>query len=447
MPRINPNVPYDPSDRASILRYARGLIGMTVGDIKRIAPREYGMGNKGAIGEIIETGYFGIEPNNEAVPDFEDAELELKCTGLVRNRSGRLEAKERLSLGMIDYMSIVNESFESSILKKCQNMLIVFYEFLPGRPVDEFRIVGCAIKSFSEEDIRVMTEDWLTIQSLVVSGKAEDISSSSTKYLEAATKGPGHNKGLRSQPFSDVKVKPRAYALKKSMVTHVYREYLDIDDPRNRLEGWDETESFEMTVLRRFKPYEGMEVEDILTGLGLEDTVDKGKYALIARRIMGVKGKRVEEFDKSNILMKTLRVKSNGTPKESMSFPYFRIDDIIEGTWDESEFHETLDRQFLFVIFDLKDDGRVIFNTAKFWTMPPEDLAEAQRVWELTRARLIERRMDSLPKSSESRVAHVRPHARNKMDTYTGNDGKKYEKKSFWLNANYLKDVIGRLRK
>ena len=52
------------------------------------------------------------------------------------------------------------------------------------------------------------------------------------------------------------------------------------------------------------------------------------------------------------------------------------------------------------------------------------------------------------PKKTENRISHVRPHARNKDDTYdlpiadklTGLS--KYTKHCFWLNAAYVKNEI-----
>ena len=52
-------------------------------------------------------------------PDFPEAGLELKSSPIKELKSGKKSSKERLVLGMIDYMSITNENFEcSSFIKK-----------------------------------------------------------------------------------------------------------------------------------------------------------------------------------------------------------------------------------------------------------------------------------------------------------------------------------------
>lgn len=57
---------------------------------------------------------FIIQSNNDARPGFDKAGVELKVTPYKINKNGSISAKERLILTMIDYCSVVNESFEES---------------------------------------------------------------------------------------------------------------------------------------------------------------------------------------------------------------------------------------------------------------------------------------------------------------------------------------------
>ena len=43
---------------------------------------------------------------------------------------------------------------------------------------------------------------------------------------------------------------------------------------------------------------------------------------------------------------------------------------------------------------------------------------------------------------SESMVLHVRPHAKDKNDTFPTHYGKDIIKKSFWLNAKFIENFI-----
>ena len=109
-------LPYDPKDRQSIYHYAVDLRGSTLRE-KTGADKIADIGrNKGSFGNAVETYYFMLDLNRDSEADFKEAGLELKTTPLKQNRDGRLAAKERLVIGMIDYMQVVHETFETSHL-------------------------------------------------------------------------------------------------------------------------------------------------------------------------------------------------------------------------------------------------------------------------------------------------------------------------------------------
>ena len=45
--------------------------------------------------------------------------------------------------------------------------------------------------------------------------------------------------------------------------------------------------------------------------------------------------------------------------------------------------------------------------------------------------------------SKDTKVAHVRPHGKNGSDYDVLPNGKKIGKQGFWLNAKYLKKIVG----
>ena len=118
----NPDMlPYDRFNRESIVEYAVELRGYTLREkthAERIADIRI---NKGSFGSAVETYYFKLDSNNKSQADFEEVGLELKTTPLKRSASGRLAAKERLVIGMIDYMHVVSETFETSHLMEKAN--------------------------------------------------------------------------------------------------------------------------------------------------------------------------------------------------------------------------------------------------------------------------------------------------------------------------------------
>ena len=95
-------------------------------------------------------------------------------------------------------------------------------------------------------------------------------------------------------------------------------------------------------------------------------------------------------------------------------------------------------------MYQYTHDGKLILKKAKFWNVPEKDLnTEIKRVWEETQKRIRNREYDNLPRITESPILHVRPHAKNRKDTYPTVDGEQVTKKSFWLNKSYIKQQIG----
>ncbi|MFA6680300.1 MAG: Sau3AI family type II restriction endonuclease [Candidatus Methanomethylophilaceae archaeon] len=445
MPKVRSDAPYDPNDRESIKRYASNLKGKILGEVCDAEIFRFSFKNKGSFGSALESGYFMIDNNNEKEPDFKDLGIELKTAPMTSATKTEYRPKERMSLSNINYETILTEGIQGSLLHKNHELLVVFYLDNGEADIRDQKILGSILWKFPEEDMRIIKGDWETIADMVRRGLAHELSGRQTFYLEAATKGPGKGKGLKKQPFSDELAKPRAFALKSRYVKAIWKASKDTERMIKDISEWDEKKTFEEVVIGRFVPYQGMYFDEIESRFGIHNSSDKGRYASIARMMLGIKGKKIEEFEKADVVMKTIRLRPDGTPKESMSFPYFKYEDIIEGTWDESDFHEVLDKKFLFVIYQIDNNEDVYFKTAKFWSMPVKDMVLAEEMWLDTQKRLRGGNYDSLPRSSENKVAHVRPHAKNKADTYVGLNGHEYEKKSFWLNSSYLKEVIDKL--
>lgn len=155
--------------------------------------------------------------------------------------------------------------------------------------------------------------------------------------------------------------------------------------------------------------------------------------------MFGVRKKHIQEFVDGDISMKIIRLKRNGKSKESMSFPYFKYDELVSSDWENSDFYQQLDHRFFFMVFQMTDDRDssardAVFLGGFFWSMPEEDVIEAKKVWERTREMVLNGQYTGFPKISESDVAHVRPHGRDSKDVTTGIDGEDHGKFCFWLN-------------
>lgn len=432
---------YDPTSPQSILEYAGKLYGKSLLEAIEETSIPENIQDKGKLGSLVEQLFFRITPGNDHAPDFKDAGVELKTTGLKLNTKKELRAKERLVLTMINYLDIVDESFQSStFFVKCQLMLLLFYLYEKDLKIYERRFVlKPLLFTFPEEDLAIIKKDWETIQQKIKDGRAHELSEGDTFYLGACRKGAGGiDEVLRKQPFSEIGAKSRAFSLKPSYMNLVLDRH--IADESVLDESILVTAGIEEATLSRFAPYIGKKIDELSAIFGhlYKGKNHKGFYRELAMHMLGAAGKRsVPELEKAGIETKIIRLQENGIPKEDMSFPTFKYMDIINEGWEDSSFFDRLERKFLFVVFQYDADGNLHFTRAKYWNMPYEDREEARRVWEDTKRRVLIDASD-LPKITESHVAHVRPKAKDGNDTLPTPQGLHLVKKCFWLNKKYI---------
>ena len=155
----------------------------------------------------------------------------------------------------------------------------------------------------------------------------------------------------------------------------------------------------------------------------------KSYFANLTNAILGIElGKKIEEFEKADIQVKTIRLKENNLPKEDISFPTFDYQELVETDWEDSDFKNILESKFFFVFYQFEGEN-LILRKVKFWNMPHSDILEAKSVWEemvktVSNGEIVKEvtdkgiRKTNFPKKTENRVSHVRPHARNAADTY-----------------------------
>ena len=135
---------YDRTKPESIETYSQKLIGKTFSELiddylkdNHLDGHEFietykSKANKGGLGNIVEKYFFRYEPNSSPEPDFQEAGVELKVTPYKIISHDRKVAKERLIISMIDYMTVVNETFENShFWKNMPHMFQMVDEYLP----------------------------------------------------------------------------------------------------------------------------------------------------------------------------------------------------------------------------------------------------------------------------------------------------------------------------
>lgn len=442
---------YDPSSLQSIYSYAKQFEGSTLREKCGIDFVESFSKRKGSLGDAIEQSYFGIENNSDPDADFKKVHTELKSTGLKKRRDGGYSAKERLVIQMINYMSVVDETWEtSSLQKKLHKLLLVAYLYDKNLNPADYLIMLVELWSVPPEDIPVFKKDWETVVSKIRAGRAHELSGSDTFYLEACTKAASSKK-TREQPFSNVPAKPRAWAIKSSYMTSAFGNMLHTQaikrEARDRELGLGEL------VRLRFSPYVGLTEEELASHFGLiksDRRKPKDLCARITKHVLGIdQDAKIAEFEKAGIKTKTMRLKKNGEPKESISFPVFKYTDLAVRSFEESDFNSYLHEKYLFVIYREDPSNPNVYRMAEvlFWQMPDADLVEARACYEEMQRRVHAGHAERSVTSKENRCCHVRPHGRNKSDTLPTPYGSQETKKCFWLNARYIGSEIDRVRR
>lgn len=457
---------YDVNSADSIIDFAKLLKGQTLRQACGVEIEEHGYNGKGNFGQILEKFYFGYEPNSDAEPDFKEVGMELKSSPLKTLKNGEFRSKERLVLNIINYLEVHKEEFEtSSFWKKNSHLLLVFY--LHDRDLDLLDYIIKLVDGwqYPNEDLKIIKRDWEFINQRIKEGKAHELSEGDTFYLGACTKGSTALKSFRNQPFNEEQAKQRAYSLKQGYVNHIIANIAQeetavygkiIEHP----EILDKVRSIEEIVILKFHPFYGKSAEKIEQELVLDlNKKAKSYFANLTNVILGLKlGQKIEEFEKADIQVKTIRLKENNLPKEDISFPTFEYQELIETDWEDSDFKNILESKFFFVFYQFEGEN-LILRKVKFWNMPYSDILEAKNVWEemvktVSNGEIVKKVTDKgvrktfFPKKTENRISHVRPHARNAADTYELPVADKltglteYTKHCFWLNASYVKDEI-----
>lgn len=453
------------TDENELMKIATTAVGKTFEDIDttgRIERR-----TKGAMGHIIEESLFKYDINSSTKPDFEELGIELKVTPVKINKNKTISAKERLVLNIINYMSEANSTFYTSRFWEKNNKLLLFlYLWEKDRHVKDYKILISFLHEYSLEDLEIIKNDWEIIHNKIVNGLAHEISEGDTMYLGACTKGASAN-SVRSQPFSDLLAKQRAYSLKQSYMTSIARDKLDAKE-LVKLSNVDELKkkSFIEILEEKFIPYYGKTLNEIANILDISiNNKFKSKVQQVVSAILGIRGtslSNIDEFAKANIQFKTIRLEPNGIPKEHMSFKQIDFHNWIEGSFEESIIHNEFEtNKFLFVVFEYKDNPsnknrELYFKGIKLWNMPEKIiLKEVKDLWEEVHQILNDgvvlnkvqwgdkyRVQNNLPGQDFNKVVHIRPKARNAQDKVQLPDGQYITKQTYWLDRRYIAEVI-----
>ena len=251
----------------------------------------------------------------------------------------------------------------------------------------------------------------------------------------------------------------RAFCFKNSYMTQLVRKYIgDYSDVEKILKGT--TNTFNEFVNNVISKYKGKTQKELMKEFNIDSSA-KSINSMIISRMFNIKSKlgETEEFQKANIIPKTIRIEENGRIIESISFPAFKFTDIVEQDWETCDLREELETtKYMFFVFK-KENNDYVFKGIKLWNMPEMDIEiHVMDMWIKTyntikTGNIVKyikncKRKTNFVGMGENEVCHVRPHGKNAADTYklpvpdklTG--ATSYTKHCFWINNSYIRKIF-----
>ncbi|MEH7351944.1 MutH/Sau3AI family endonuclease, partial [Gottfriedia acidiceleris] len=218
----------------------------------------------------------------------------------------------------------------------------------------------------------------------------------------------------------------------------------------------------------KFNKYIGLSFTNISRAVGINPDTLKSKLSTVKllKHLMEFENFNEKELILGNYIefvsLKTVRLKCDGKPKESMSFEQIKFNEIVKENWNTSKLRaKFLSTTFLFVVFEYESkdsslDDKLYFRGFYLWQMPLDILdSEIKNIWETTKNIVsngleIEElkqgtktvQTNNLPGLRFNGVAHVRPKASNASDKVQLPNGMLITKQAFWLNAEYIAKII-----
>lgn len=483
-------LPYDNSNLEDIIEYSKKLIHLRFSEIlernlegdrlKESVSKYNSLNRKGGLGNLIEEYFYLYKPNSDSSPDFKDVGLEIKVVPYDRKKKG-IRAGERLVITMIPNDRPIEKEFKNSHLeKKMRLMLMIWYHRQKNIPKTEFIIDYVNLYNLYSEilrkDLPIILDDYKIIVDKIISGNAHKLSEADTRYLGACTKGANAKKSLQPQYYnSKIPAKKRAFSLKQSYMNYILNNYvckglMNCDSIFKNKEL--ESGNFDVQVLNKINKFIGLSEKELYSKF-LFNLKSKPKHInkILINKILGINTDNSEEFEKAGIVIKTIRTRKNGMPREDMSFSKIIIKKFVEQKFESSREYEFFEKtRFLFVVFKENENKEYIFKGAKFWNMPITELETTGRKEWLLYKNKFEKGVNffinenngktiienDLPKKTETEIFHVRLHSRNSAYIINGKkygkgkesdmdelpDGNKMTHQCFWLNKQYIANII-----
>jgi len=388
---------------------------------------------KNLVGDVYES-YFNIRRNSDPRPDFIGAGIELKSTGLKVRHDGTVGQKERLSLTMMGALDPDEDWATSTLRRKLDHLLIIFYGWKPDVPIGSFETLAVVRWSPQPDELDLLGRDWNVIHRVWRSGGV--LSESLTRVLASSTKGPGRRA-----------IRTRGFSLKPPFMHSIYQASRgELKNEPSLQEEFGGAETFENETLTLLHRFASRPVGDVGQEFGVRDSSSLNAQASIIRAVLGLGTKgRSKEFERYGLQVKTVPLSPKGIPWEAMSFPAFRPVDLASETWDESELLGQLNRLLIVPLVRPsrkfpRDQATV--GRAFFWSPSDAQLRDIRKIWEAYRDNVARGRPEDYPRLRDHGPIFVNSHGRDAMDTIESPGMLLVKKRSFWLDPRLTKSIV-----
>ncbi|NYA10817.1 DNA mismatch repair protein MutH [Klebsiella pneumoniae] len=431
-----------------LLNFTKKIIGKKFKDIDKKNLLAIKKNDKGILGKVVETGFYGYELNSNPEADFAELGIELKVAGFKKNKNDTISAKERLVLSKIDYCKMIDEEFEfSKLLFKNKKLLIIWYEYDYDNKDNygDFEIKYYQLYDMGiDED--VFKNDFNIIKNKVLNGEAHLLSEGDTSYLGACTKG-AKGTDRSKQPKSMIRAKPRAYSLKNGYMTGILRS---IDFTSQVPSTFKTAENY---VYEKLKPYFGLTQLEIWSKVGeyeldLDKGIPKNLNKMISDRIIGKDeelGSIDDVFNKVTYEIKNIPVNKKDYPIERLSFKNIHMD-VFDEEWDNSSWKNYFEEiNLIIVIYEgsssIKNGYRVL-KDVKSISFTSSDVDSLEQTYKMIQETIRTKDISKLPypKSYENQILEIAPKGGKGADAY--NNFFKSSKTCFMMDKDFVNSKI-----
>lgn len=433
--------------------------------------------NKGIVGQVLEA-IIGNPPNSSPHADVKNLGVELKVLPL-RKANNKLQPKERSKIKSINYKTIVEESWYTSDLKsKIEIVLFLLYEQPTGKTYKDWKqfiFKGTLIHRLDSSTENIVKEDWEGIQYKVKNKNADQLSEGDGKILGACTSGTGKLVLYNQKSLA----KQRSYSFKHSYLKTYYFEnkkrvkYESLSvDSKLKLE--------EYVVDKINQEFEGKSLRELVERFDVKfSSNSKSGFSNLIKALFKISKKaQIRDFDENGIVIKTVPIDFKKTPFEAMSFPKFSLVDLIDEEWEpmddcsgdgpEAVFKNIISQTFIFIPI-IKNKRNKKYNHWHEWKLGKsvswkanyDELKIIENEWSTAKKLITDnkvevwkekhgdgfRQMNNLLKSKETKIIHLRPHAKNSDDIdipyFEYTNGKiRITWQSFWLNKSFVESKL-----